>query len=390
MQRLMVLIGLEAYAMLLAWLQGGVRTDEAKYLLDIPYPHPPLARWFLSLFDGFDWQAGAARFFFASLVVQAVWIVWRMGKGIPRLNRIVLCGSWLFSWGVVSQAGAVMMAPLTALQGLLFLWLFVRDEEATPFAGIIALFWMASLFTAYQAALFFPVVLAVFWKMKLPAWQRLAFFLVPIILLCLYTLTNPFALASMLNLAGKDGAVPIFLRLHSVLWLWFVSGSVALSIAGTAGLLRFPRRPVLASFFLTCAYIFAGFHGYYGIILVPFFVVGLADILRAWPRLAAPFAVCFLVGACVLLFSNVRLPSRSVADATIEVIEARARQGDVLIQGSFGHEWQYESEYPILKYGEWLLPNAQAVVCLGDACDIRGNTGFERLAAAPVETWMRK
>lgn len=387
----MILIGLEAYAVLLAWLQGGIRTDEAKYLLSIPYPHPPLARWLLSLFDGFAWQAGAARILFASLVVQAVWIVWKMAGGMPRLSRYALAAAWLLSWGVLSQAGAVMMAPLTALQGLLFLWLFIRHDDATPFAGIIALFWLASLFTAYQAALFFPIVLAIFWKMKLPAWQRLAFFLVPIILLCIYTPTNPFALASMLNLAGKDGAVPIFLRLHSVLWLWFVSGSVAFSIAGTAGLLRFPRWPVLASFFLTCAYIFAGFHGYYGIILVPFFVVGLADALRAWPRLTMPFAACFLVGTCVLLFFNVRLPSPSVADTTMELIEARGRQGNVLIQGSFGHEWQYESPYPILKYGEWLLEDAQAVVCLKtDACDVRVTQGFEKMEGAPVEVWVRK
>ncbi len=387
----MILIGLEAYAVLLAWLQGGIRTDEAKYLLSIPYPHPPLARWFLSLFDGFTWQAGVARILFASLVVQAVRIVWKMAGGMPRLSRYALAAAWLFSWGVLSQAGAVMMAPLTALQGLLFLWLSIRDDDATPFAGVIALFWMASLFTAYQAALFFPIVLAILWKTKLPAWQRLALFFVPVFLLGLYTFTNPFALASMLNQAGKDGALSLAGRATAFAWLWFAAGSGALSVAGMAGLFFSKRRAIIVSFLLVCGYIFVGFHGYYGIILVPFFAVGLADALRAWPRLTAPFATCFLVGTCALLFFHLRLPSASVAHVTMREIEQRGRQGDVLIQGSFGHEWQYESPYPVLKYGEWLLENARAVVCLkADACEVRGAEGFEKMEGMPVEVWVRE
>lgn len=391
MQRLIIVAGLEAYALLLAWMQGGIRTDEAKYLLSIPYPHPPLARWFLSLFDGFAWQVGAARILFATLVVQAAWIVWKIGKDMPRANRLVLCGSWLFSWGVLSQAGAVMMAPLTALQGLVFLWLYVRDEDTTPFAGIVALFWLASLFTAYQIALFFPVVLALFRRMRLSAWQRLALFLIPVFLIGLYTLTNPFALASMLNQAGKDGGVPLFERIHSVLWLWFVSGSAALSVAGTIGLFRPIRWPVFASFALVCAYVLAGFHGYYVILFVPFLIVGLSTFLRLRPLWSVPYAVSLLIVSGLLFTTSFVWPAPSVAHDAMRLIEARGRQGSVLIQGSFGHEWQYESPYPVLKYGEWLLEGAQAVVCLKeDACDVRGNEGFQKMEGSPVEVWMRK
>ncbi len=385
----MIIIGLEAYAVLLAWLQGGVRTDEAKYLLSIPYPHPPLARSILSFFDGFAWQASAARILFASLVVQAVWIVWKMGKGMPRLNRFVLCGSWLLSWGVFSQAGAVMMAPLTALQALFFLWLYVREEDATPFAGIVALFWLASLFTAYQIALFFPVVLVIFWKMKLPAWQRFTLFLIPIFLLGLYTLTNPFALASMLNQAGKDGAVSLVDRGMALVWLWFAAGSGAFSIAGTAGLFLSRRWPVIASFLLVSAYVFVGFHEYYGILFVPLFITSLSFLLKGYPRWGREYAILFLVGAGTFVAMYAELPSPSVARETMRSIAQRGSEGIVLIDGSFGHEWQYESPYPILKYGEWLLLGAQAVVCLDDACDVRGNGEFERINA-PVETWVRK
>ena len=50
MRRLTFILPLQAWAILLAFVQtlgGGVRTDEAKYLLNIPYPQPPLARWIL-------------------------------------------------------------------------------------------------------------------------------------------------------------------------------------------------------------------------------------------------------------------------------------------------------------------------------------------------------
>jgi len=47
MRKLIAAVALQIYALLLAGVQllGGVRTDEAKYLLNIPYPHPPLARF---------------------------------------------------------------------------------------------------------------------------------------------------------------------------------------------------------------------------------------------------------------------------------------------------------------------------------------------------------
>lgn len=385
----MAVIGLELYALLLAWLQGGIRTDEAKYLLNIPYPHPPLARWVLSLFDGFAWQACAARILFATLLVQAVWIVWRMAKGMPKLNRLVACGSWLLAWGVASQAGAVMMAPLTALQALVFLWLFLRDEDTTAYASLVALFWLASLFTAYQIALFFPLVLALFWKMELPARKRLALFAVPVALLCLYTLTNPFALASMLNQAGQDAAEPLAHRVGAAALLWLLSGSVVLSLAGLYGLVRSRRAPILLSLLLVFAYVAVGFHAYYIVLFVPLSIAGLLTFLRSHPRLSPWYGISLVVACAWLAVTSVRWPMPSAASETMRMIEVRGKQGSVLIQGSFGHEWQYESSYPILKYGEWLLPDAQAVVCLADACDVRGVKEFEKLGNAPVETWVR-
>ncbi|MBI5156250.1 hypothetical protein HZA45_03180, partial [Candidatus Peregrinibacteria bacterium] len=126
------IIGLEAYAIILAFLQAmsGVRTDEAKYLLNIPYPHPPAARFLLGLTDGWAYQEFFWRFLFATLLVQAVFLIWSMGKILPRRDRFTLCGVWLFSAAFVAQTGSIMMAELTALQGLVFTWLWIRRDIA--------------------------------------------------------------------------------------------------------------------------------------------------------------------------------------------------------------------------------------------------------------------
>ena len=77
MQVLITVAGLEVYALALAFLQAmsGVRTDEAKYLLNIPYPHPPAARFVLGLTDGWAYQEIFWRIVFATLLVQAVFLV---------------------------------------------------------------------------------------------------------------------------------------------------------------------------------------------------------------------------------------------------------------------------------------------------------------------------
>ncbi len=169
MRRLSTIIGLELYAFALAWMQalGGVRTDEAKYLLNIPYPHPPLARWILSQTEALPFQEMFWRTVFATLVVQAAWLVWTMAPDLPRRTRLAMCGCWLIAAAVVLQAGSIMMAPLNALQGLFFVWLYLRrDIDLSRSLGWLCLLWFASLFTAYQAVLFLPVVIAVVYRTR--------------------------------------------------------------------------------------------------------------------------------------------------------------------------------------------------------------------------------
>lgn len=403
MRRISSILLLEFWAVVLALRQSelGVRTDEAKYLLDIPYPHPPLVRWMLSLFDGFPWQEFAVRLLFATIVIQTVWLLWNIGRGLRANDRIILAGSWLLAWGAVSQAGAIMMAPLTAVQGLAFIWLLLRGKNNTAYAGLISLFWLASLFTAYQAALFLPLVAAIFWEMKLPLRQRVSLFLIPIAILGLYTFTNPLALASIVGQAGKDAGLPPLARFGSALTLWFAAGSGVLSLAGTYGLIRSKNIPLIASFLLVFAYVFAGYHDYYVVLFVPFLAAGLFFFLQKHASVFFWYMPLLLIGFIASVttqypYADIGRPHfytplapASPAREVLHSIEARGTEGDILIQGSFGHEWQYESTFSVRRYAEALLPDAQAVVCL-DRCDQEALKEFTLLMIDPAEVFVRK
>src|SRR3989338_9501527 len=106
MRRSVTIILLEGYALFLAlWQQlGGVHTDEAKYLLNIPYPHPPLARGIFHLLDGMPLQDMFWRIVLASLLIQAVWFVWDMACDLKNGERMALSGAWLLCAAIVFQA----------------------------------------------------------------------------------------------------------------------------------------------------------------------------------------------------------------------------------------------------------------------------------------------
>ena len=391
MRKLTVFLGLEVYAVALAILQlpGRVHTDEAKYLLNIPYPHPPLVRFFLSLFDAFSWQEIAARILFATLMVQAVWIVWMIGAALPHRHRFTLACSWLLAWAVIAEAGTIMMAPLTALQLLLFVWLFLRHDDDTHAAGWIALLWLASLFTAYQAALFVPLVVVVFWRMKIPKWQRILFIGVPIALVALYTLTNPYALSSMLHQAGKDAVETPIARVIAFLQVFLIGGSGLLAIMGTYGLLVIRRLPLLLTLLLTCAYVFLGHAFYYAILFVPLFVAGVFLLFQSRAIVPYSFVITLAVFTVAALFLQPPVNPPTAARPVLQAIRAVDPDGIVLIQGDFGHEWEYESSgLTILRYTPALQPEAHAVVCLTASCSVQKGEGFTALPGQGVTVWV--
>jgi hypothetical protein len=390
MRKLTAALGLEASAFLLACMQmlAGVRTDEAKYLLNIPYPHPPLVRMMMSATEAIAFQEFLWRFLLASLFIQAAWLVWDMGRTLRYPERLVLCGAWLLSGSILLLSGSILLAPVNALQALVFLWLLSRPRLAENIPGWIALFWIASLFTAYQAVLYLPLVVALFWRMKLPCPRRLLYIFAPILLLALYTLGNPLAVASITHHGGEDLHSSLAHRSFDTLRLWLIAGSGIGSIAGTIGLIFSKRWEMIASFALVCAFVLLNRFDYYSILFTPLLIAGLS-VLFARKRLPPlPFFVLLLAGTLVTLLLNPITTVPSPARAVMAAIAARHGSGDILIDASYGHEWEYESRLPLRRYKPAFLPHAQAVVCF-EHCP-RMPSSWVPLPELPVTVWVKR
>ncbi len=385
-----VVLGLQGYALLLALRQYafGVRTDEAKYLLDIPYPHPPALRFLLGSTDGFSFHELFWRLVLATLVVQAVWFVWKMAAPLRNGVRLFVCASWLLSASVVLQAGTVMMAPVTAVQTLFFLFLLSRDRSRWRETHYVlaACAWLLSLFTAYQIVLVLPLVLSLFLSSRLPRSHALSYVFVPVLLLALYTLTNPLAVASMLNVAGKDAALPMFLRVSAVLSLWTIGGSFLLSVFGTIGILLSRRWELWSSFLLVCVYVFLSHHSYYAILFTPLFIAGLPSLSSLLRRKVVTIPSVLVMAALGMFFLSANVvPPPNIARDVAHAIPSNAH--GIAIHGSFGHEWQYYSPVPVLRLTQDAVADkADVVVCL-DPCSEAVTQHRQRLSDLPVEAY---
>ncbi len=363
-KKILMALLLELFAVVLAFVQfgNGVQTDEAKYLLNIPYPHPPLARFILHLNQNWIHQELFWRIIFATLLVQAVWILLRLVQDLKQSARVAVAASWLLSTGVLFQAGTVMMAPLTALEALFFIYLLLRDDETVDM-WLIATVWLVSLFTAYQAVLFAPIVCALILRSRVPLLQKIAAFAIPLLLLFLYTLSNPLALASITIHATKDVSDTIFIRLAAFLRVWFLGGSVVVSLVGLYGIIRARAWPLIGSFLLVSAYVLLARFDYYAILFMPLSVAGVILLLRKRQLATFPFVV--LLCLCSVAFA-LRMPpvfSPSPARRTMQMIDNAHIHGPLFISGSFGHNWQYESSQEIVRFNAALLSTAGAVIC---------------------------
>jgi hypothetical protein len=395
MRRLIFIVGAEVYAVLLALLQlqAGVHTDEAKYLLNIPYPHPPLARWLFNLLEPWSGQELFWRILLATLLVQASLIVADLVKAHGRIVTVAAISLWVFSSSVVFQAGSIMMAPLTALQGLLFVWLFLRGRDNTAQAHVIGLLWLATLFTAYQGALYGPLVLGIVLRMRgMSLTQKITLVCLPVALLALYTLTNPLAAASIVSHGGVEAVQTPLQRIIEFMRIWALGGSIFLSIAGTIGLLLKPRWPLLFSFLLVCVYIALTRHDYYAVLLTPLFIAGIIGLMnsaygRAWFLVTAMIVPAVTIGMYAV---QGPLPQASPASQVMQIIHARAGTGEILINGSFGHDWQYASRFPVRRFQPQFLEGAQAAICLQPCADMEKQTGWGKADGLPIEVWIRK
>lgn len=387
------IIGLEALAILLAWLQslGGVRTDEAKTLLNIPYPHPPLLRWIVNQTEFLPFQEMLWRVLLASMVIQAVWLVWRASVGMKRWPRLLACASWLGSAAVLLQAGTITTAPLIAVFGL-FLVSFVlwsEDDSSWRLPGTCVLFllWLAALFTAYQAVLYFALLVAALLRLRVSRLILVSVVGIPLCLIALSALSNPFSLDRFVDAGTLNVGKSFFQKFADVGSTAMVGGSIVGAIFGLYGMVLKRAWPLALSLLLVAAFIFLSLRSYYAIFFAPLFTGGVLLLLREHPAWWKKMGIAYVLA---LLFLHPFSPAMAPGPArtVMQRLAQEGVQGEVSIAGSFGHEWQYESAFPIRKYRSGFLDGAGAVVCL-NPCDGLGDS-WRKLDGVPVDVWVRK
>ncbi|MFH0851619.1 MAG: hypothetical protein V1876_02620 [Candidatus Peregrinibacteria bacterium] len=397
----LVLLGI-ALAALHMW--QGITTDEAKYLLNIPYPHPPLARSIIGFTQWVPGQEMLWRVVLAIVLLLAAELARAFASARERGAAFLLAGLWVLSASVFVSAGQILLAPVTAVEMLVFCYWYLKGEDLERMIGWMALLWLASLFTAYQAILFLPVVAAVFWHLKLPRWQRMAALVGPVLLLALYTATNPLAFASMITAGGQNlgGGSPI-MALRQVAWLWLLGGSVVLSVLGTIGMLssllrpqgdyggQARRWPLILSFLFVAGFIFLSFRPYYGILFTPLLIAGFVSLP---PLLRRTGTILLATLVCALILIPLSFPAGGpspVPGVYAAVEHAGIPAGaTAIIAGPFGHEWQYGPYVVRQMIGNpQLLDSARVAICLAECPVIRRRVGWEQLQEVAVETWVR-
>lgn len=409
MKYVLSVVGLELYALLLAWQQslGGVRTDEAKMLLSIPYPHPPLLRWIVSQTEFLPFQEMLWRVLFASLLVQAVWLVWDMGKGLRPAVRLLAAATWLLSAAFLQQVGSITTAPVTAVFGLVFCWFSLcswknpspshsapsswprggrGQGEGLPLPSVLAFLWLLSLFTAYQVVLYLPIVVAVLRRLQV-TWKWVACSVgVPLFLVGLYALGNPLSLDRFVDAGTLNMGKTVFQKFSEVGSAAMVGGGAVSAVVGLYGVILTRARALSLSLLFVAAFVFLSSRPYYAILFTPLFTSGVILLLRERPQWWKNIGIAYLFALLLLRPFPLGMmpgPAREV----MQRLEQEGARGEVLISGSFGHEWQYESRLPIRRYRPEFLDEAGAIVCLG-SCDDFGDS-WRKLDGGPVDVWVR-
>ena len=397
-QRLKFIVLLELLALILTLVHvpAGVLTDEAKYLLNIPYPHPPLLRWIIAATAQIPGHAFLWRSIFASGTLQASLLFWDLGKVLQRERRAALLGCYVLSSAVLLGAGSVMMAIPVAVFGSLFLWLALDPLPAKKSRlPILGLLWLASLFSAYQSILWIPLMYSAMRKTNVKHRKIALYLLIPISLLALYSLTNPWAAAAMLKVTNQDSVIPMMTRAWNFVMIWLIGGGIVGSIVGTWGVFTGDRWDVKATLLIALAYIALSAQYYYAILLTPLFAAGVLSLLVRRRLNARAFIRAQLVGSLLMIFFAHPAMTPSAAEVTIERLSPGHLSGVLLIAGPFGHEWQYESPVPVRKYSQELATqienSASALVCTKKTCEEEvDREKWLKYDTDPVEMWIRR
>jgi hypothetical protein len=375
----------------------GLQTDEAKYLLNIPYPHPPLLRSVMGATAGIPGHEWIWRFIWASILIQALWLIWDMTRQCKEHERIIVMAAWCSSTAFLLGTGSIYLSGAFAVFGVILLWLRTRPALCDRHIWIIAMGWMACVFSVFQGLLLAPLMVDVLRRAGLDVRRALIVTALPIVLLGLYVAGSPLVIATLL-IHGEQGAADgtVLTRLGGTLWLWMMGGGLIGSIMGTYGIIRSKDYALMTCAALVLLYTTLSLpFPFYALLWTPLFMEGVHIALKHH-RLPhhAPILPVMVLSSLILV--GLRLPSpERTAEETMRTLHVKPCDATdacepILIAGNFGHQWQYYAPRPVQRYRADAAAHASAIICLGPCQPMFITAGWKHVEASPVEAWVRR
>lgn len=385
---LIVAFGCVAVLLLLVWLRGGAHivTDEAKYVLNIAYPHPPGLRWLM------HWRVGSLVFhiWFWRFCMISGWLAafayWMRHQrfGCPLewcLLVLWTTGAW---W---MFAGNLLLVSATSAQALVLLaW---NQRRNPPDPRLVSLWWMWMLFTSLQGLLFLPLVIAVL-RRSVTCWRLGMYALWPLACVTLYVLSQPLALAILLHVTDAPSSRWSD-AVTAMAWQWWLGAGLWLPVA-IYGLLRQRLWWHVTTFGLLSFLAVREQSAYHAVLFLPLIVTGTA---AAWPAVGQwryarlPFVLIAAATSCFVLWRTGSLqPMVSQSRPVLtQVGPWLVTQGPLAIVGDFGHDWQYWSPRPVQRLVNVALQQPAAIVCLQACPEL---PGYAPMLAEGVQVFVRQ
>ena len=155
-------------------------------------------------------------------------------------------------------------------------------------------------------------------------------------------------------------------------------------------------RRGLAAFGMLLGYIILTSASYYAILFTPLLIGGLFLLFCKRRLSPVPFVFAQAICTAIVLFLSAPTFHTMPARAEMNALSPYNFSGTLLIDGFFGHDWQYESNLPVRRFSQELSAEAESkssvFVCTKPAgCEEDINDElWTRLPNTPLPTWMRK
>jgi hypothetical protein len=342
---------------------GLLANDAAKYALNIPYPHPPLGRWFMLASQAlFGTTAFAARLpsFIAELV--AIFLFLRRSRNFASFF-LALSPAFLLWVGQGYQTSFLLLAISLFVFG-------VTRKGAARLAWVTAGYVLA-IWTQLQGVLLLPAVLMLFWsewragsfrfRMDDASSWLLANVVGHTFLVALWLVGSPLAVADALALAGSSvgfaqkaagfaGAdfFPLALLLVALNVVHVIQWRAETRVTASTG-------AMLVSSAIFLAYLFSNHASYYLPYLFALCFWSLIELRLPSKRhlIALYVALAIFLGAEAYLFGPrlVRAPADQRAE-TAALREALSSHESVMALGFYGYEEAYRLGRNFARFSE--------------------------------------